>query len=298
MIMFKEKINMMQKGKGFIAALDQSGGSTPKALKQYGVTEDMYQTEEEMFDQVHQMRSRILQSPVFTSERVLGVILFENTMNHQIDNLYTADYLWKQKKILSFLKIDQGLMTEKDGVQFMKDISDIDELLNIAKKRHIFGTKMRSVIHKANAKSIQAIVRQQFDLAEKIAKKGLVPIVEPEVNIHAEDKHQAEIYLHQFLKEELDNWSLDLPVMLKLTLPSENDFYYDLSIHPKVLRMVALSGGYPQTEANEKLSRNKNMIASFSRALLENLHIDQDEDSFNNTLNQSIENIYQASIRP
>lgn len=295
--MLKERIEIMKKRKGFIAALDQSGGSTPKALEAYGVHQNTYDDEEEMFEQVHKMRSRIIENDVFNKNRVLGVILFEDTMNRKISGKYTADYLWEDKNILPFLKVDEGLEEEKDGVQMMKEMKKLEPLLEQAKKRNIFGTKMRSVIKKADKDGIHQIVKQQFDIARVIAKKKLVPIIEPEVDINSEDKAQSEEILLDYLIEYTDAWDLDIPIIFKLSLPSEENLYYDLSQHPKVLKIVALSGGYTQKESNELLSKNNGLVASFSRALLEGLHVEQTEEEFERTLDQSLEAIYQASIQ-
>lgn len=294
--MNKQQFDRMSNDLGFIAALDQSGGSTPKALLAYGVSEDAYQNEDEMFNLVHEMRTRIIKSPSFNSDYILGAILFENTMDRQIDGIDTADYLWQQKGIIPFLKIDKGLADKQNGVQMMKDINTLDNLLHRANDKHIFGTKMRSVIHEANHEGIKAVVKQQFDIARKVIDAGLIPIIEPEVNIHAKDKKEAE----RLLKEELDIALNDLKlidrVIFKLTLPEQDNLYEDLTDHPSVMRVVALSGGYSRDVANEKLSRNTNVVASFSRALSEGLHVAQSDDEFNSTMKESVTSIYKASI--
>ena len=294
--MNKQQFDRMSNDLGFIAALDQSGGSTPKALLAYGVSEDAYQNEDEMFNLVHEMRTRIIKSPSFNSDYILGAILFENTMDRQIDGIDTADYLWQQKGIIPFLKIDKGLADKQNGVQMMKDINTLDNLLHRANDKHIFGTKMRSVIHEANHEGIKAVVKQQFDIAKKVIDAGLIPIIEPEVNIHAKDKKEAE----RLLKEELDIALNDLKlidrVIFKLTLPEQDNLYEDLTDHPSVMRVVALSGGYSRDVANEKLSRNTNVVASFSRALSEGLHVAQSDDEFNSTMKESVTSIYKASI--
>jgi fructose-bisphosphate aldolase class I len=281
---------------GFIAALDQSGGSTPKALRLYGIGEDAYSNEAEMFDLVHEMRSRIMTSPAFTGERILGAILFEMTMDRAVNGVPTADYLWQEKKVVPFLKVDKGLAEEADGVQLMKPIPGLDELLERADAANIFGTKMRSVIKQASAGGIAAIVAQQFDTARQIIAKGLVPIVEPEVDIHCPGKAEAEQLLLERLISELDALDEDQTVMLKLTLPEHDGFYTPCIEHPRVLRVVALSGGYSREEANARLSRNPRVIASFSRALSEGLSAQQSDDEFNDMLDASIASIFEASI--
>lgn len=288
---------IMRQGKGFIAALDQSGGSTPKALKLYGIKEDNYSSEAQMFDLVHAMRARIIESPVFTSERILAVILFEMTMNRTIDGMGTAEYLWNRKGIVSFLKIDNGLLDELDGVQLMKPIPQLDQRLQDANSHQLFGTKMRSVIKLANMQGIQECLNQQFEFAAKILNAGLVPIIEPEVDIKSPEKAATEILLKSGLLRALDSLSPEQNVILKLTLPNELGFYSDLVAHPRVLRVVALSGGYRREQANMLLRQNPGLIASFSRALTEGLDIDQSESEFNSTLNESIESIYIASIK-
>lgn len=286
----------MKLGKGFIAALDQSGGSTPKALKLYGLDASSYSSESEMFDRVHEMRTRIIKSPAFDGDRILGVILFQMTMERMIDGMGSAEYLWKRKKIVPFLKVDIGLETESDGVQLMKPIPGLGDRLLHAKDHGIFGTKMRSVIGKANRIGINAIVDQQFDFARQILELELVPIIEPEIDINCPQKKAAEELLKVSLLSQLDRLRSEEIVMLKLTLPEEPGFYSDLVEHPQVLRVVALSGGYSRDYANELLAKNPNVIASFSRALTEGLSAGQSEAEFNETLNASIESIYEASI--
>lgn len=285
----------MQNGKGFIAALDQSGGSTPKALKLYGVTEDQYSNEEEMFRLVHEMRKRIITSPSFTSERILAAILFKVTMNSKIDDLYTSDFLWEKKGILPILKVDSGLAELNNGVQLMKPF-ELDELLANAKERHIFGTKMRSVIKEYNEDGIREIVKQQFEYARAIIAQGFVPIVEPEVDIHAEEKSKIESFLKAEIVKELETMNENQKLMFKFTIPTEANLYSDLVNFPCVLRIVALSGGYSREDANALLSKNQNMIASFSRALTEGLNVNQTQEEFDTMLNQSIESIVKASI--
>lgn len=285
----------MQNGKGFIAALDQSGGSTPKALKLYGVTEDQYSNEEEMFRLVHEMRKRIITSPSFTSERILAAILFKVTMNSKIDDLYTSDFLWEKKGILPILKVDSGLAELNNGVQLMKPF-ELDELLANAKERHIFGTKMRSVIKEYNEDGIREIVKQQFEYARAIIAQGFVPIVEPEVDIHAKEKSKIESFLKAEIVKELETMNADQKLMFKFTIPTEANLYSDLVNFPCVLRIVALSGGYSREDANALLSKNQNMIASFSRALTEGLNVNQTQEEFDTMLNQSIESIVKASI--
>ena len=291
-----KQLERMERGKGFIAALDQSGGSTPKALSSYGITPESYASEEEMFSLVHQMRSRIIKSPAFGKERILGAILFERTMDNDIENKYTADFLWEEKGIVPFLKIDKGLAEQKDGVQLMKPIPGLDDLLSRALERNIFGTKMRSVIKEYNEEGIGKIVDQQFELAAQIASRGLVPIIEPEVDIHCPDKAKTETFLLGKLLEGLGKMDSGAKVIFKLTIPSEADLYLPLMDDSKVVRVVALSGGYSREEANEKLAGNHNLIASFSRALSEGLSAKQTEDEFDSMLDGTIESIYQASI--
>ncbi|WP_405116756.1 fructose bisphosphate aldolase [Paenibacillus sp. FSL K6-1217] len=291
-----EQLNRIHTGQGFIAALDQSGGSTPKALLQYGIKEDRYSGDEEMYTMVHSMRTRIIQSPAFTSEHILGAILFENTMDRLIDGQYTADYLWEQKGVVPFLKIDQGLAALQNGVQLMKPIPALDELLKRAVSKHIFGTKMRSVIHEANPEGIRQVVEQQFELARQIAAFGLVPIIEPEVDILSSDKQASEQLLKRELAAHLSELADDVKVMLKLSIPTEDNLYSGLAADPHVVRIVALSGGYTQAEANEKLARQHGVIASFSRALSQGLSDQQTEEEFGRTLAASIQAIYEASI--
>jgi fructose-bisphosphate aldolase class I len=292
---FEAQANKIKTQPGFIAALDQSGGSTPKALAIYGIGEDAYSSDQEMFDVIHQMRTRIMTSPSFTGERILGAILFENTMDRDVEGKSTADYLWQVKNVVPFLKVDKGLADEQDGVQVMKPNPDLDALLSKAKSKGIFGTKMRSVIKHGNAEGVTRIVDQQFEVGRQILAAGLVPIIEPEVDIHCPDKAQAEALLKVAIMNQLDQLGAADQVMLKLTLPEENDLYGDCIDHPKVLKVVALSGGYSREEANARLSRNHGMVASFSRALTEGLAAQQDDAAFNKTLDVSIDSICQAS---
>jgi fructose-bisphosphate aldolase class I len=294
--MNQEQLTRMRDGKGFIAALDQSGGSTPKALLLYGVEESEYSGDEEMFDVMHAMRSRMVQSPAFTGDRVLGAILFEGTMDRQIGGMGSAEFLWTQKKVIPFLKIDKGLADEVDGVQVMKPNPDLDALLARAAAKGVFGTKMRSVIKLANPAGIKAVVSQQFEVGRQILAAGLVPIIEPEVDIHSPQKAEAEVLLKAALLEELNKQPADQPVMLKLTLPETDNFYSELVKHPSVLRVVALSGGYSREEANARLFRNNGVIASFSRALTEGLSAKQSDAEFNTAIDASIAGIYAASI--
>lgn len=294
--MNNEQLTRMRDGKGFIAALDQSGGSTPKALKLYGIEESAYSGDEEMFALIHQMRSRMMTSPAFTGERVLGAILFEGTMDREVEGVGAAEYLWSQKKVIPFLKIDKGLADEENDVQIMKPNPGLDELLAKAKSKGIFGTKMRSVIKEANAAGIEAVVEQQFEVGRQILAAGLVPIIEPEVDINSGTKGEAEVLLKKALLAELDRQPADQPVMLKLTLPNIDGFYDELVAHKSVLRVVALSGGYSRDDANAKLSRNKGIIASFSRALTEGLSAQQSDAEFNSAIDAAIGSIYSASI--
>lgn len=289
------QMEIIRTGQGFIAALDQSGGSTPKALKLYGIAEDAYSGDAQMFDLVHQMRARIIESPVFTSNRVLAVILFEMTMNRSIDGMGTAEYLWNRKGIVPFLKIDNGLLDEVDGVQLMKPIPQLEQRLHDAKAHQVFGTKMRSVIKLANMQGIQSCVNQQFEFAAIILEENLTPIIEPEVDIKSPDKAAAEILLKNGLLKALDSLPPEQNVILKLTLPNELGFYSDLVAHPRVLRLVALSGGYSREQANLLLRQNPGLIASFSRALTEGLDIHQSESEFYATLDASIQSIFDAS---
>jgi fructose-bisphosphate aldolase, class I len=293
---YDRQLEKMKHADGFIAALDQSGGSTPKALRLYGVAEDAWSTEEEMFELVHQMRTRIITSPAFGGERILGAILFENTMDREIEGQPTAEYLWEVKKVVPILKVDKGLADEADGVQLMKPMPDLDALLARARDAGIFGTKMRSVIKQASESGIAAVVKQQFEIARRIIAAGLVPIVEPEVDIHCPDKARAEAMLKAEILRELNALSDDQQVMLKLTLPEQNNFYADLIEHPRTVRVVALSGGYSREEANERLARQNGMVASFSRALTEGLSKQQTDAEFNALLDASIQSIYEASI--
>jgi len=289
-----EQFKKAQSGAGFIAALDQSGGSTPKALKLYGIPEDAYSGEDEMFDLIHQMRTRIITSPAFDGDRIMGAILFEQTMDRQIEGRPTADYLWNVKKIVPFLKIDKGLAEEKDGAQTMKPMPGLDELLDRAVANGIFGTKERSVIKLPGA-GLQAVVDQQFEVAKQVLAKGLVPIIEPEVDIKSPKKAEAEEQLKAALLAGVNALGDDQKVMLKLTLPDVDNLYKELVDHPKVLRVVALSGGYTRDEANEKLARNNGVIASFSRALTEGLTAQQSDEEFNKVLDAAIESIAKAS---
>lgn len=294
--MNQEQRDKMRTGKGFIAALDQSGGSTPKALKLYGINEDAYANEEQMFDHMHEMRSRIIVSPAFTGERIIGAILFEGTMDREIAGRGTADYLWSVKRVVPILKVDKGLAAEADGVQLMKPMPGLDQLLARARDKGVFGTKMRSVIKGANEAGINAVVDQQFDIGRQILAAGLVPIIEPEVDIRSPDKSACETLLRKALLAQLDRLPDGQAVMLKLTLPDKDDFYRDLVVHPRVLRVVALSGGYSREEANARLHRQHGVVASFSRALTEGLHADQSDAQFNATLDAAVQSIYEASI--
>lgn len=291
-----EMLEQMQHGQGFIAALDQSGGSTPKALKGYGIDESAYSNEEEMFDLVHQMRSRIITSPVFTSQHIIGAILFERTINSQIDGQYTAEYLWQTKHIVPFLKVDDGLAEQVNGVQLMKNIPELTSRLEQANQHGVFGTKMRSVIHEANQQGIRDIIDQQFDIALTICQAGLVPIIEPEVSINAADKATCESMMKAEIQRRLADWDVNNKIMFKFTIPTEANLYLDLYNNSAVIRIVALSGGYSVDEACQKLADNTNMPASFSRALLQNLRAQQSDEEFNQTLSQAIEQIYRASI--
>lgn len=289
------QLQRMSKDKGFIAALDQSGGSTPKALALYGISESAYHGEEEMYTAVHAMRTRVMTSPVFTSDRILGVILFENTMDREVDGAPTAQYLWTRKNIVPFLKIDKGLAERKNGVSLMKPMPDLDALLEKAVRHGIFGTKMRSVVYEADGGGIASLAAQQFAIARQVAAAGLVPIIEPEIDIRGKDKRQSETLLKRELRRHLDSFDAETKVMFKLSIPDEDDFYADLMPDPRVVRVVALSGGYSRAEADERLKRNKGLIASFSRALLEGLRADQSDEEFNRVLGTSIREIYEAS---
>lgn len=289
-------LEQIQHGQGFIAALDQSGGSTPKALANYGISEGSYSNDQEMFDLVHQMRSRIITSPAFTSEYIIGAILFERTMSSKIGDKFTAEYLWQDKHIVPFLKVDNGLAEKANGVQLMKPIPELEHRLSEASRHGIFGTKMRSVIYEANEQGIKEIIDQQFELAQIICKANLVPIIEPEVDIHAADKAECEQLMKQAIQEHLADWNNRNKIMFKFTIPTEPDFYADLYDNAAVVRIVALSGGYGVDEACEKLAQNHNMPASFSRALLQNLRAQQSDEEFNKTLATAIQQIYQVSI--
>lgn len=281
---------------GFIAALDQSGGSTPKALKAYGIDESQYNNEEEMYDLVQDMRSRIITSKSFTSEHILAAILFEKTMDRQIDGLFTADYLWNEKGIVPFLKIDNGLAEQKDGVQLMKPIPELDKLLKRAKERNIFGTKMRSVIHESNKDGIKKVVEQQFEIGKRIVDLGFVPIIEPEVDIHSSTKKEAEEILINEIEKQLEKLDQSVKIMLKVSIPTVAGSYSKLMEDPRVVRIVALSGGYSRDEANELLKKNPKLIASFSRALLSDLSAKQTQEEFDLTLLDTIKEIYSASV--
>ncbi len=295
--MNQKQIDRIHAGKGFIAALDQSGGSTPTALLQYGISKDSYSNEEAMFNLVHEMRTRIITNPAFSSEHILGAILFENTMDRKVYDKFTADFLWEDKGVVPFLKIDKGLAELENGVQLMKPIPNLEELLKRAVEKNIFGTKMRSVIKEANSEGIRKLVEQQFDIGKKIIKAGLVPIIEPEVDIHSKDKEKSENLLKFEIINQLSSLGKDVKVMLKLSIPTEDNFYHDLLDNPHVLRVVALSGGYSQSDANEKLARNHGLIASFSRALSQGLTAGQTDKEFNLMLSNSIGTIYEASIK-
>ncbi|MBU3261199.1 fructose bisphosphate aldolase [Roseovarius sp. PS-C2] len=295
--MSKERqAEQMRNGQGFIAALDQSGGSTPKALRLYGVEESEYNSDAEMFDMIHAMRARIAQAPAFTGNKVLGAILFEMTMDRKIDGKPSATFLWEDRGVVPFLKVDKGLADEENGAQVMKPMPELDALLERAVKAGIFGTKMRSVINAANPAGIKAVVAQQFEVAKQILGHGLIPIVEPEVTISISDKAEAEDILLSEIAAQLDALPEDQQVMLKLTLPETDNLYKPLVDHPRVMRVVALSGGYSRDEANARLSRNTGMIASFSRALTEGLSAQQSDDEFNATIASSIDSIHQASV--
>ena len=289
-------LKKIEENDGFIAALDQSGGSTPKALRLYGVGESEYSNDREMFDKIHEMRSRIVTSPSFSGDRILGAILFEKTMNLEISGKGSAQYLWQEKQVVPFLKVDKGLEDENNGVQLMKPIPGLEELLRQAIKKEVFGTKMRSVIKNANENGVAAIVKQQFEIAKMIIAAKLVPIIEPEVDIHCETKAEAETMLLKHLMDHIEQLASDQKVILKLTIPNENNLYTPCINHPNVIRVFALSGGYSRDEANSRLSLNKGMVASFNRALTEGLSAQQSDEEFNLMLDSSIESIYQASI--
>jgi len=293
---FDQQFEIVKNREGFIAALDQSGGSTPKALRLYGIGESEYSGEEQMFDRIHEMRSRIVTSPSFTSNRILGAILFEQTMRRQIEGQGSAQYLWEQKQVVPFLKVDQGLAEENDGVQLMKPMPGLDELLQEAGKHQVFGTKMRSVIKTASLSGVKAVVDQQFEIGKRIVAAGLVPILEPEVDINSATKGEAEQMLLELLMENINGLATGQNIMLKLSLPNLDDHYAPCVQHPNVVRVVALSGGYSRDDANAKLTRNQGMTASFSRALTEGISSGQSDEQFNNTLDSTIESIFQASI--
>ena len=296
-IMNKEMLEKVRAGKGFIAALDQSGGSTPKALKLYGIDESEYSGESEMFDLIHKMRSRLIKSPVFTSDRIVGAILFEMTMERDIDGIASAEYLWSKKKIPTFLKVDNGLAAEANDVQLMKPIPELASRISAAVKHGVFGTKMRSVINLANPIGIEAIVSQQFEIGKQIIAGGLIPIIEPEVNINSAQKAQAEEILKGTLLKHLNALSDNQNVMLKLSIPTQANLYLELTKHPRVVKVVALSGGYSRDEANKLLAQNTGVIASFSRALTEGLSAKQSDSDFDATLDSTIQSIYEASIK-
>lgn len=293
--MNKEQFDKVKNGKGFIAALDQSGGSTPKALSDYGVTEDQYNSEDEMFKLVHDMRTRIVSSPAFSSDKIIGAILFEQTMDREVEGKHTGDYL-ADKGVVPFLKVDKGLAEEQNGVQLMKPIPDLDKLLNRANDHKIFGTKMRSNILEFNKTGIDQVVQQQFEIGKQIISAGLVPIIEPEVNINADNKAEIESYLSSAILAELNKLNDDEFVMLKLTIPTKANQYQELIAHPNVVRVVALSGGYSREHANEVLKQNKDLIASFSRALINDLNVNQSDEEFDKILADTIDSIYDASV--
>ena len=295
LVLNEQQLQKMKTHPGFIAALDQSGGSTPGALRLYGIKEGAWSSDDEMFDIVHQMRTRMITSPSFTGERIIGAILFENTMDRDIEKQPTADYLWNAKRVVPFLKVDKGLVAEKDGVQLMKPMPELAALLEKGKAKNIFGTKMRSVIKQADAAGIKDIVNQQFEVAAQILAADLLPIIEPEIDIRCPEKAKAEELLKAAILEKLNQLPAGQLVMLKLTLPEKDDLYEDFVKHPKVLRVVALSGGYSREEANNRLRRNHGVIASFSRALAEGLSAQQSDAEFNATLDKSIQSIYEAS---
>jgi len=291
----EEQLQKMKTHPGFIAALDQSGGSTPHALALYGIKDHSWADDDEMFDLVHQMRTRVITSASFTGERIIGAILFEDTMDREIEGRPTADYLWNVKRIVPFLKVDKGLQDETDGVQMMKPVPELTPLLDKAKSKRVFGTKMRSFVKQANPSGIKNIVNQQFEIGQRIIAAGLVPIVEPEVDIHCRERAKAEELLKAAILEKLNGLASGQQVMLKLTLPEQANLYADFVHHPRVVRVVALSGGFTQEEADERLRKNSGIVASFSRALLEGLSIIQADDAFDAMLNRSIQHIYEAS---
>jgi fructose-bisphosphate aldolase, class I len=294
--MNREQAERIRRGNGFIAALDQSGGSTPKALELYGVGKDAYSGEDEMYDRIHEMRTRIITSRAFTGDRIIGAILFENTMDREVEGRGTAEYLWTVKQVVPFLKVDKGLAAESEGVQLMKPMPGLDTLLGRAREKGVFGTKMRSVIKLADEAGIAAIVAQQFEVGVQILEAGLVPILEPEIDINSPQKAQAEALLKAKVLEGLESLPGEEPVMLKLTLPDSDGFYGELVDHPRVLKVVALSGGYSRDEANARLSRNPGVVASFSRALTEGLSAQQSDDAFDAALDEAIQSIYEASV--
>lgn len=291
-----QQLEQMRNGKGFIAALDQSGGSTPKALKLYGIGQDRYSGDQEMFELVHEMRTRIIKSEAFSGDKIIGAILFKITMNSKIDDKYTADYLWEEKKVVPILKVDEGLAELENGVQLMKEMKNLDSLLDQAVERNIFGTKMRSLIKEYNEQGISDIVKQQFEYGKKIAARGLVPILEPEVDINSPDKEKIEEYLHKCIVEELEALDKDTLVMFKVTLPTKANLYDDLNDFENVVRVVALSGGYSREDSNKILKENKRMVASFSRALSEGLKDQQTDEEFEEMIAESIESIWDASV--
>lgn len=293
--MNKQQLDKIKNGKGFIAALDQSGGSTPKALSGYGVNEDQYRNDDEMFNLVHDMRTRIVTSPSFTSDKVIGAILFEQTMDREVEGQHTGDYL-ANKGIVPFLKIDKGLAEQKDGVQLMKPMPELESLLDRATEHKIFGTKMRSNILEFNKDGINQVIDQQFEVAQQIIAKGLVPIIEPEVNINAAEKAEIEAYLSEVIQKHLDALPEEALVMLKLTIPTNKNQYESLINHPNVVRVVALSGGYSREHANEVLKTNNGLIASFSRALINDLRVSQSDEEFDKILGETIDSIYDASV--
>ncbi len=294
-VLNKEQLQKMKTQAGFIAALDQSGGSTPHALADYGIKDHAWADDDEMFDLVHRMRTRVISSPAFSGKWIIGAILFEDTMDREVEGHPTVDYLWDVKRVVPFLKVDKGLQAEQEGVQMLKPMPELAVLLDKAKSKRIFGTKMRSVIKHANPVSIKNVVRQQFDIAQQIIAAGLVPIVEPEVDIYCRDKAQAEEYLKAAVLEKLNGLAAGQQVMLKLTLPEQADLYLDFVHHSNVVRVVALSGGYTRKEADARLRKNHGVVASFSRALLEGLSVNQTDAEFNATLEASIQSIYEAS---
>ena len=290
------KLNVVKDRKGFIAALDQSGGSSSATLERYGISKDSYHSDEEMFSLIHEMRKRVFTSNEFTSDKIIGTILFYNTMNSIVDNEFTSDYLWNKKKIVSFLKVDKGLSDLSEGVKLMKDIPDLDKQLSEAQDKHVFGTKMRSVIYEANEEGIKKVVDQQFEFAKRICDAGLVPIIEPEVDINSKEKDKCEHILKETIMKKLDNWDQNDLIMFKFTIPDEDNLYLELYKYPCLVRIVALSGGYDLTTSVNKLKKNVRVIASFSRALLEDLKVSQTDDEFNNKLKDNINRIYNASL--